>query len=202
MKIIVLEIKNICQLIDYREGHDNFWMIMERARGHPLKEFFERQFQRNFEIPTAIKLTLRLIGIIQQMHGKGVFHQNLSPENIIIEWDPKSSTDDAQLAIVNFSQALILSSRTHASIPSPKDKWYCPPQINHQALNSTVDSSGCCAILFWLLTHINPRHVENNLPHQQARDKLDDMIKTAAKSASMFSYFNFSMIHQENGNFF
>jgi serine/threonine protein kinase len=137
------------------------------------------------EISKAIKLILNLIEIIQQMHNKGIFHQNLSPENIMIEWDSKSSIDHAQLTILNFSQALIASNRTPVSIPSSTEKWYRAPQIDDQGLISTIDSSSSCAILFWLLTQIDPKRDNDGLPHQQARDILNEMINSTVKFTSM-----------------
>ncbi len=177
--------KGVSQLIEQGVKRDNVWMIMERAPGCSLKEFIERKCQGVLEISTAIKLTLNLIGIIQQMHNKGIFHQNLSPENIMIEWDLKSSIDRAQLTILNFSQAVIVSNKAHTPIKSSTEKWYHAPQIDDQGLSSTVDPSGSCAILFWLLTQIEPGHGNDELPHQRARDKLDDMIRSAVKSTSM-----------------
>jgi serine/threonine protein kinase len=172
-------------LVQRRVNRDNLWMIIKRAPGYSLKEFIERKCQGVLEISIAIKLTLNLIEILQQMHNKGIFHQNLSPENIMIEWDSKCSIDRAQLTILNFSQAVIVSNRTHTSVTSSTEKWYHAPQIDDRGFSSTVDSSGSCAILLWLLTQIDPRHDNDELPHQQARDKLNDMIKSAVKSTSM-----------------
>jgi serine/threonine protein kinase len=172
-------------LVQRRANRDNLWMIMERAPGCSLKEFIERKCQGVLEISTAIKLTLNLIGIIQQMHSKGIFHQNLSPENIMVECNRISSIDHAQLTVLNFSQAVIVSNKAHIPIKSSTEKWYHASQIDDQGLSSTVDPSGSCAILFWLLTQIKPEHDNDELPHQQARDKLNDMIRSAVKSTSM-----------------
>jgi serine/threonine protein kinase len=193
--ISVADVKGVSQLIEpenasnnsvhRRVDSDNLWMIMKRAPGYSLKEFIERKCQGVLEIPGAIQLTLNLIGILQQVHNKGIFHRNLSPENIMIEWDLKSSIDHAQLTVLNFTQAVIVSIRTHPSVTSSTRKWYHVPQIDDKGLSSTVDPSGICAILFWLLTQIDPRHDNDELPHQQARDKLNDMIKSVVKSTSM-----------------
>jgi serine/threonine protein kinase len=192
--ISVADVKGVSQLIEPENASNNLvqrrvnsdlWMIMKRAPGYSLKEFIERKCQGVLEISAAIQLTLNLIGILQQVHNKGIFHQNLSPENIMIEWDSKSSIDRAQLTLLNFSQAVIISNRTYTSVTSLPQKWYRASQIDDKGLSSTVDSSDSCAVLFWLLTQIDPRHENGQLPHQQARDKLNDMIKSAVKSTSM-----------------
>jgi serine/threonine protein kinase len=90
-------------------------------------ECIERNCQAVLEIPAAIQLTLNLVGILQQAHSKGIFHLNLSPENIMIEWDVKSSIYRAQLTLVNFSQAVIVSNRTHTSVASSARKGYHAP---------------------------------------------------------------------------
>lgn len=192
--ISVADVKGVNQLIEPENASNNLvqrrvnsdlWMMMKRAPGYSLKEFIERKCQGVLEISAAIQLTLNLIGILQQVHNKGIFHQNLSPENIMIEWDSKSSIDRAQLTLLNFSQAVIISNRTYTSVTSSSQKWYHVSQIDDKGLSSTVDSSDSCAVLFWLLTQIDPRHENGQLPHQQARDKLNDMIKSAVKSTSM-----------------
>ncbi len=179
------DVKGVSQLIEQSVNHDNLWMIMERAPGCSLKKFIEEKCQGVLDISTAIKLTLNLIGIIQQMHNKGIFHQNLSPENIMIKSDVKSSISRAQLTVLNFSHAVILSNRTHTPVKSSTQKWYYAPQIDDQRLISTVDSSASCAILFWLLTQIEPSYDNDDLLHVQAHDKLDDVIESTVKFTSM-----------------
>jgi serine/threonine protein kinase len=172
-------------LVQRRVDTDYLWMIMKRAPGYSLKEFIERKCQGVFEIPAAIQLTLNLVGILQQVHNKEIFHLNLSPENIMIEWDAKSSIDCAQLTVLNFNQAMNVSNKIHTSIKSSIQKWYHPRQIDDKGLSSTVDPSGICAILFWLVTQIDPQHDNDELPHQQAREKLNGAINSAVKSTSM-----------------
>ncbi|CAF4214561.1 unnamed protein product [Rotaria sp. Silwood2] len=190
------DVKGVSQLIEpentsnnltqRRVEKANLWMIMKRAPGYSLKEFIERRCQGVLEVSAAIQLSLNLVRILQQMHSRGIFHQNLSPENIMIEWDLKStSINQAQLTLLNFSQTVIVSTRTDTTIVSSTRKWYHAPQTNVKRLSLTIDASGVCAILFWLLTQMDPRHEHDELPHQQARDKLNDIIKSAANSTSL-----------------
>jgi len=79
---------------------------------------------------------------------------------------------------------VVVSNRTHTSVTLSTQKWYHARQIDGEGLSSTVDPFGICAILFWLLTRIDSRRNNDELPHQQARDKLNSMIKNAIKSIS------------------
>ncbi|CAF3919413.1 unnamed protein product [Rotaria sp. Silwood1] len=190
------DVKGVTQLIESENtsnnltrrcvGKANLWIIMKRAPGYSLKEFMERKCRGVLELSAAIQVSLNLVRILQEVHSRGIFHQNLSPENIMIEWDLKStSINQAPLTVLNFSQAVIISTGRDTAIVSSKQKWYQVPQTNVKRLSSTIDGSGVCAILFWLLTQMDPRHENHELPHQKARDKLNDMIKSAVNSTNL-----------------
>ena len=180
-------VQGVAQLIDPESACNNLaqrrtdagdlWMIMERAPGLTLKEFVSRPHTIALPIPEVIRLALNLIRIIKQVHARGVEHQNISPEHILIEWDQRSSsTDQAQLTLFSFSQA------------SPAQRWYQAPQATVQGLSSTVDASGVCAIVFQLITKTDPRHENGKAPHEQAREELNRIITEAVLSQSMFAH--------------
>ncbi|CAF0765289.1 unnamed protein product [Adineta steineri] len=189
------DVKGVCQLIEPENlsnnlvqrciNSDSLWMVMKRAPGCSLKEFIEQTCQGPLDILSAIQLTLNLMQIIQQVHKKGLFHLNLSPENIMIEQNLRVSYNRAQLTILNFNQATIVSDRTYIPVTTSAQKWYHARQIDDKGLSSTIDPSTICAILFWLLTRIGPQHSTDALPHQQAREQFDDMIKSTVKFVDM-----------------
>jgi serine/threonine protein kinase len=170
--------------VQRRVDTDDLWIIMERVAGFSLKEFIERKGQHGLPVPEAIKLTLKLTGILQQIHNKDILHQNLSPENIMIEWDRQLSIDDAQLTVLNFSQSVDISNKPDQPAASSAQKWYHAAQMSDEGLRSTIDSSGSCAVLFWLLTQIEPQHDDGKLPHQLHHDQLNGLINTTAKLSS------------------
>ena len=162
--------KNLAQR---RTEQSDLWMIMERAPGHTLKEFITRPHIIALSIPEVIPLALNLIRIIKRVHANDVLHQNISPEHILIEWDRKSSsTGQAQLTLVSFSQG------------SSEQRWYQAPQASVSELHSTVDASGVCAIIFWLMTTIDPQHENGEAPHDQARGELNRIITDTVLSLS------------------
>lgn len=173
-------------------------MICKRAPGYSLKEFFERKYPGVLDISIAIPLTLNLIKIIEQIHNKGIFHQNLSPDNIMIEWNSKSAIDHAQLTILNFNQAINISNRTFTRVLSSTQRWYSPRQIDDRGMCLTIDSSSVCAILFWLLTKTCPQHENNKLPHQLNREELDDTINRAVQRTSISLIVHLQRISNES----
>ena len=196
--IVVLDVQNVAKLIKPEEASNSnlaqrngrngsLWMIMEQVRGDSLKELIEGKLRSTFGVLEAIQLVLNLITIVEEVHNKGIFHQNLSPENIMIEPDPTlTPVHQSQLTLLNFSQADTVLNGSDVSVPSTRQKWYQTPQATIRRLASTVDASGVCAILLWLLTWTNPRHENSMLPHQLARDKLNETIDRTINWISMY----------------
>jgi serine/threonine protein kinase len=193
--IFIVDVKGVVQLIEPEDSSNNSanqsvnkvkWLIMKRVPGCSLKEFIAKKDKNFAGVIEAIHLALNLVGIVKQVHNKSIFHQNLSPENIMIEWDSNhDSINHAQLTLLNFSQAVSALNSTDLTVASSTQKWYQPLHATTTTLSSTVDASGVCAIIFWLLTKVDPRHNNNELPHQEARENLNQIIDHAVKSASM-----------------
>ena len=158
---------------------------MQRAPGCSLEEFIQRNGMNDLNMLSTVQLTLKLAGILQGLHHRKIFHQNLSPENIMIEWDRNCSMNDAQLTVINFSRAIMASTETYIATTSSANKWYDAPQSNDEAFVSTVDASDVCGILFWLLTKSKPVRGSTELPHQQFYDRINDVSRNAAKSIGM-----------------
>ena len=164
-------------------------MIIEKLAGLSLADFVQRESRGGFAVLEAIQLVQKLTTIVQEIHSRNVFHQNLGPETIIIDWDPKkSAADEAQLTIQDFSHAYIKSDKKHQLNPSTVQSWYKPPQADAEPLKyiATIDPSSICALLFWLLTNTDPKHTTDTLPHQQENviNKLDNKIALAVRNAS------------------
>ena len=204
--MFIVAVQNVAKLIgpddasnNLAQGstkNNNLWMILERIPGHSLKKFIEQKHRSALGFLEAIQLVLKLADIVEQVHNKGVFHQNLSPENIMIECDSKQvNIDKAKLTLLNFSQVDRILNETHVSTATSTQKWYQASQASIQGLSSTIDASGVCAILFWLLTKMDPRHEDTMAPHLLIRDKLNETIDRTVNSISMYLEFVFEISH-------
>ena len=159
---------------------------MERAQGFSLKDFVERSDSPTLSVVDAIQLSQNLIGIIKQIHARNIFYRNLSPENIMVyRQNQQTPVSQAQLTLINFSQALTSSGQTDYAVPSSTVIWCQAAQSKEQALAATVDTTGICAVLLWLITKVNPRYDTEETPHQQVRDKLNQMITVTLNAAGM-----------------
>ena len=172
------------------DGKNDLSFVTQYAPGDTLKNFVKEILRGGFGVLQAVQLVQNLIKIIKQVHAKGVLHQNLGPDSVLIKWDWKrSSADEAELVLSDFSYAHIKSEKNTRMNQSNSGCWYKAPQANVESYKytSTIDASCMCAILFWLLTEIDPRHDQDRLPHEQdnVTNKLDNKISHAVRNASM-----------------
>jgi serine/threonine protein kinase len=156
--------------------------MMKLAEGCSLKDFVVRN---KLDLMTTIRLIKNLIRIVEHVHENNVLHQNLSPNNVIIEWTSTSDhIDQASITLTNFSKAEIKSNEFDVSDLPAVHQWYHARQSNKRWLRETVDASGICAILFWLLTGLDPCSGDDLLPHEksQADVEIDRQISLISKS--------------------
>ncbi|CAF4027885.1 unnamed protein product [Rotaria sp. Silwood1] len=198
-----LKVKGVAQLIELEHPSNNYkpeansktdlWIIMQRAMKHSLQSEIDRKKERNIddiEVLSAIQFSQNLIEIVKGIHSQGILHQNLEPDNIIIEYEStNSSLGQAHLTLLNFTEAYIKSDQSPAKNQEKAYRWYRPPQTYVQSFkhSPTNDASVIVAILFWLLTSRIPQHNENVLPHQEfeVRDKIIKKISRAMSSAKI-----------------
>ncbi|UJR35331.1 hypothetical protein I4U23_028092 [Adineta vaga] len=166
---------------------NKLYFFTEKPSGYSLKEFVTQQHRGGFGLLEAIKLLQNLISIVKVVHSRGILHENLEPENIMINWDANNTPiDKAELVLMNFSQCLLNSKEYKPSVQLVEQSWYKPPQsyVESMKYTSTIDASCICAILLWLLTSTEPKHDNNNLPHYQPGlfDKLVSIITKAVRT--------------------
>ncbi|CAF3736525.1 unnamed protein product [Rotaria sordida] len=195
-------VQGVAQLIEPEHQSNNFkqkanskadlWIIMQRAWKHSLQTVIDRNRERNIddiEVSTAIQFIQNLIGIVKRVHSQGILHQNLEPENIMIECESTNpSIGQARLTLLNFTQAYIKSDQSASMNQEKAYQWYQPPQAHVQAFkySATNDASVIVAILLWLLTGTIPQHDTNVLPHQQleVHEKISQKISRAIQFAN------------------
>ena len=202
MVFCVLDVKGVIQLVQgnnspYDDDDDKqsdtetaLSLATRFAPSDTLKDFV-RTLPDGFEVLQAVQLGQSLIKIIKRVHEKGVLHQNLGPESVLIRWDSKKNfADEAELVLWNFSHAHIISEKNSRINQSSSECWYKAPQADVESYKytSTIDASGICAILFWLLTDIHPQHDRNAPSHQldNVIEELSNKITHAVKSASTY----------------
>ena len=148
----------------------------------------------------VIEFTLRLATIVKDIHAQGIFHRDIKPDNIMVAQDHLGgdiTVVDFGLAFLSKTSNQkemdtplpwdASDGETSTDVGTRVgNKFYRPPQMEAMPTRSSsvllgelrmagrrrpvVDASGCCAILFWLLTGQDPQNAEDEVklqPHQR-----------------------------------
>ena len=155
----------IPKLMESSSNNSNSWIITARAPGYSLKDLIETKHHNELEILEAVQLTQRLLDMITNIHSQGVVYGNLKPEHIMINWDIKnSSLKEAQLSLINFSEAYNISNESNP------------------ITNFNTDAADICALLFWLITKMD---LKNDYDRFQCEQNIENKINREAKTKAI-----------------
>lgn len=94
---------NIVRILE-GEHHGNFYfLVMELVKGEDLRKIMERE--KPLAVEKAVKLVMQVCEALDYAHAKGVIHQDLKPENIMV-------TQDGTVKLLDYGVARSLSSGT------------------------------------------------------------------------------------------
>jgi len=147
---------------------------MKLIDGERLSDYIK---SNKVDLRKALQITQQLLNIIKQIHARNVIHRDIQPKNILIK--------PANMMLINFSSAWINDNQQIQSIEDFNhqlgNNFYRMPQFekrpdeteqnedNHQLQqfrhSPTIDTTGICAILFWLITGHEPKESQDIWGH-------------------------------------
>ncbi|GAB1538071.1 hypothetical protein NUACC21_07280 [Scytonema sp. NUACC21] len=84
----------IPRLLAYFDENQEFYLVQEFIEGHPLSD--ELLPSRRWTERQVIEMLLEVLGILKFVHGQGVIHRDIKPDNII------RRASDRKLVLVDF----------------------------------------------------------------------------------------------------
>ncbi|KAF3885481.1 MULTISPECIES: serine/threonine protein kinase [Nostocales] len=84
----------IPRLLAYFDENQEFYLVQEFVEGHPLSD--ELQPNRRWSESQVIAMLQEVLGILKFVHGQGVIHRDIKPDNII------RRSSDGKLVLVDF----------------------------------------------------------------------------------------------------
>ncbi len=85
---------NIPRLLAYFDENQEFYLVQEFVEGHPLSD--ELHPNRRWSESQVIAMLQEVLGILKFVHGQGVIHRDIKPDNII------RRSSDGKLVLVDF----------------------------------------------------------------------------------------------------
>ncbi|MCG6964563.1 MAG: serine/threonine protein kinase, partial [Acidobacteria bacterium] len=89
-----VEHPNICRVLDYVQGEDNDYIVLELVAGTTLAEMMEK------DVPADVRRSVadQIAGALAAAHAVSVVHRDLKPSNIMV-------TSDATVKVLDFGLA-------------------------------------------------------------------------------------------------
>jgi serine/threonine protein kinase len=190
-----------------RKKDEPMWIITQLISELTLESFVHK-YKSEITFPKALFLTRQLLEIIQRCHKVNIFHRNLHPNNIIVQpSNDHASISETKIVLIDFglawfdSEELSITDEDDLEVLSEAIKRYSTNDLKDtlpntfyaltqlwslgksQRCSSTVDTTGVCWILFWLLTDKWPDQVcPSSYPHHQNeyQEKIDIKLGTIA----------------------
>ncbi|MCD6413227.1 MAG: serine/threonine protein kinase [Elusimicrobia bacterium] len=143
---LMLNHKNIIKIY-HHPGEKSFpYQVMEYVEGPTLSEFIEKH--RWLTIPSAIRIIIQILDAVDYIHSKGVIHQDLKPENIVL-------LKNGRIKIIDFGLAYSVNSKNIAwksllSVGGTVE--YAPPQRINGDISTDTDIFASGVIFYQMLT--------------------------------------------------
>jgi WD40 repeat protein len=144
------------------------FFAMEFIRGMPLDEYARR---RGLDAAARLELLAHVCDAVQHAHDNGIIHRDLKPGNILVDETGRPKVLDFGVAHVTAADLLTTSSRTQTGQLLGTLSYMSPEQIAAApaALDGRSDVYTLGVILFELLAHRLPYHLEQLPVHEVAR---------------------------------
>jgi serine/threonine protein kinase len=174
--------------VDFFEDLSNkLFFVTEYVEGINLKDIVKEE---KIDLQTKVQSFLQLIDTMEYCHDNGVYHQNISPLNVICR-----NNNLLDLVLIDYG----LSFNTDFSEGLPKilknmnQSFLVLPELgkfqNFHRHDPRSDIALCCGILFYLLTEQYPMYLLDHYtlkPHQRAACR----IKLKESTGAHFNKYN------------
>ena len=127
-------------------------LLMEYVDGHSLEA------RRPSRLDTFLGIFKRVAEGLQAVHGAGLLHADLKPQNVL--WTRKGI-----VKVIDFGQSGLIGERKNRVQGTPD--FIAPEQVKKGVLDQRTDIFNLGATMYWVLTR---RFFPTDLPFQQPND--------------------------------
>jgi len=147
---------HIVALYDFGEENGVAYMVMELVRGEELAAYFDmtQDFQLDFTLEDAVRMTCELLDALGYAHRHGVIHRDVKPANIMLSHDLRVKLTDFGVAHMAALNAAVLDADGADMVGTPS--FMAPEQITGQAVGPQADIFAVGIVLYQFLTNERP----------------------------------------------
>eukprot|EP00703_Trepomonas_sp_PC1_P002257 JAP94349.1 Kinase, NEK [Trepomonas sp. PC1] len=161
-RVYALSHKNIVEILAYSTEQDKQFCIMEYMNGGDLTHYLDERSKSNrpLEFEEIITIFEQICRGLLYLHSKGIVHGDLTPNNILLEFDNK------QLVSVKLADYL----QNNTSNPMYMSPELVQLQIKNELFKPTIESD------LWSLGVILYQMVKGKLPFLSVNEILNSQI--------------------------
>ncbi len=152
--IAVLSHPNIVRVYNVSFGDRIQYIVMEYVDGITLKEYIEQQGVINWK--EAVHFTGQILAALQHAHDKGIVHQDIKPQNIMLLQDGTIKVTD--FGIARFSR---MDSNTTSENAIGSVHYISPEQARGEMTNAKADIYSVGVVMYEMLTGQLPFQSDN-----------------------------------------
>ena len=143
--IAVLSHPNIVRVYNVSFGDRLQYIVMEYVDGITLKEYIEQQGVINWK--EAVHFTGQILAALQHAHDKGIVHQDIKPQNIILLHDGTIKVTD--FGIARFSR---IDNNTTSENAIGSVHYISPEQARGEMTDDKADIYSVGVVLYEMIT--------------------------------------------------
>ncbi len=143
--IAVLSHPNIVRVFNVSFGDRIQYIVMEYVNGITLKEYIEQQGAVNWK--EAVHFMGQILAALQHAHDKGIVHQDIKPQNILLLQDGTIKVTD--FGIARFSR---VDSNTTSDKAIGSVHYISPEQARGEVTDDKADIYSVGVVMYEMLT--------------------------------------------------
>lgn len=143
--IAVLSHPNIVRVYNVSFGDRLQYIVMEYVDGITLKEYIEQQGIINWK--EAVHFVGQILAALQHAHDKGIVHQDIKPQNIMLLQDGTIKVTDFGIARFSRSDVNTISDKAIGSV-----HYISPEQARGEMTDEKADIYSVGVVLYEMLT--------------------------------------------------
>jgi serine/threonine protein kinase len=116
--------ENVVRVFDYFRNHNTAYIVMEMIEGRTLRELLDEQPGRRLPPEQVEKIVEQLVIALDAVHRYGIYHLDISPDNVL-------QAEDGKIVLIDFGAARrsLLTNETYTSRPHQFKLAYAAPEI-------------------------------------------------------------------------
>ncbi len=152
--IAVLSHPNIVRVYNVSFGDRLQYIVMEYVDGITLKEYIEQQGVINWK--EAVHFTGQILAALQHAHDKGIVHQDIKPQNIMLLQDGTIKVTDFGIARFSRMDSNATSENAIGSV-----HYISPEQARGEMTDDKADIYSVGVVMYEMLTGTLPFQSDN-----------------------------------------